>query len=135
MNRIRELPAITFAIAGGVGLYIIHRILKGKSGTLTITVPATTANLACGFDAFGAAFEFRMTVQCQLAPTTQKETKFRYEGEGSDEVATGESNLIWQSALACIRMHASDRKMPKLNVFVKVLDICVSLPTQAAPSS
>ena len=121
MNRLRELPPIAFAIAGGVGLYIIHRILKGKSGTLTITVPATTANLACGFDAFGAAFEFRMIIQSQLAPPSQKETKFRYEGEGADEVAKGESNLVWQSALACIKMHAPDRKMPKLNVVVKVL--------------
>ena len=120
MNRIRELPAIAFAIAGGVGLYLIHRALKGKSGILTLTVPATTANLACGFDTFGAAFEFRMIVKAQLAPPTQKETKFSYEGEGADEVVTGESNLIWQSALACVKMHAPDRTLPKLNIHVKV---------------
>jgi homoserine kinase len=121
MDRIREWPAVSLAIAGGVGILLIGRALSRKRDTLTITVPATTANLACGFDVFGAAFEFRMIVQTRLAPPAQTETRFSYEGEGADEVSTCESNLIWQSALACIKMHAPGRTMPKLNVSVKVL--------------
>ena len=87
---------------------------------LTVTVPATTANLACGFDAFGAAFEFRMVVESRLAPPTQTETVFEYEGEGAEEVAKNETNLIWQSALACIQKYGAGKTMPKLNVRVKV---------------
>ena len=126
MDRIRELPAICFAVAGGIGLLIANRLLRGKRGTLTLTVPATTANLACGFDAFGAAFEFRMTVHCTLAPETQQATAFRYEGEGADEVCTDEGNLMWKSALACIKMHAPGRTMPKLNIFVQVRQLTQS---------
>jgi len=119
MDRIREWPAVSLAIASGVGIFLIGRALSRKRDILTITVPATTANLACGFDVFGAAFEFRMIVKTRLAPPTQTETRFIYEGEGADEVSTCESNLIWQSALACIKMHAPGRTMPKLNVSVK----------------
>lgn len=85
----------------------------------TITVPATTANLACGFDAFGAGFELRMTVRAQLAPHATG-TTFTYEGEGANEVALDESNLIWKSALVCQKKFApSEKVMPKLTVQVK----------------
>jgi len=74
-------------VTAGTMLYLWRT--KGRR-VCTITVPATTANLACGFDAFGAGFEMRMRVRVEAAPQ-QKATSFTYEGEGANEVALDES--------------------------------------------
>ncbi|EKX37569.1 hypothetical protein GUITHDRAFT_165431 [Guillardia theta CCMP2712] len=89
---------------------------RGK--TLVIKVPATTANLSCGFDAFGAALGMHMLLEATAAPE-QAGTCFSYEGEGANEVALDESNIIWRSAVACAAMYAPGRQMPKLRVQVK----------------
>lgn len=110
-----ERPAVSAAAAtlcmGGayMGFTLAQRVF-GK--VITITVPATTANLACGFDAFGAAFELRMEMRVSPANSLQ----FEYVGEGAEKVARDESNLIWQSALACMRQRAPGKALPPLKI-------------------
>lgn len=113
-----ERPVIAVAAAavcaGGVcylGYMLVERVF-GR--VLKITVPATTANLACGFDAFGAAFELRMSMRVEPS----KKLEFAYVGEGADQVARDESNLIWQSALACMRVYAPGKSLPPLKISI-----------------
>ena len=102
------------AAAAGAILYVLRR--NGRT-VCTIHVPATTANLACGFDAFGAGFALKMTVKASVQKHATA-TVFEYKGEGSNEVALDESNLIWKSALVCQRKFAPGKTMPKLKVVV-----------------
>ncbi|MGB1605455.1 MAG: hypothetical protein ACPIOQ_72660, partial [Promethearchaeia archaeon] len=51
------------AAAAGAILYVLRR--NGRT-VCTIHVPATTANLACGFDAFGAGFALKMSVKASV---------------------------------------------------------------------
>lgn len=106
--------AAGLTVAGGV-FYLLTR--KGHR-VCTVSVPATTANLSCGFDAFGAGLELRMSITAELAPD-QRETMFTYEGEGAGEVPLNETNLIWKCALVCQKKYAPDKKMPKLKIHVK----------------
>lgn len=59
-----------------------------------IQVPATTANLGPGFDAFGAAVQ-----QHLFARTVDREDQQRVvtTGEGADELSTDDDNLVWRS--------------------------------------
>jgi len=109
------LVAAAGVAAAGAVLYVWRK--KGRR-VCTITVPATTANLACGFDAFGAGFEMRMEVSAELAPQ-QKGTTFTYQGEGANEVSLDESNLLWKSSIVCQKKFAPGKTMPKLKIHVK----------------
>lgn len=107
------------AVAVGGLLFGAYRKARAQGRrVLTISVPATTANLGCGFDAFGAALDMYMTLRAEVA-ANQSATSFTYEGEGANEVALDESNMIWKSAIACQTMWAPGRRMPKLAVHVR----------------
>jgi homoserine kinase len=67
--------------------------------TITIKVPATTANIGSGFDCLGAALSlynfFKFT---PLNSTTETpEIKITVKGEEADRVTTDKSNLLYQS--------------------------------------
>lgn len=65
-----------------------------------VAVPATTANLGPGFDAFGAALALRATFTA-VARESQDE-RVRSVGDGGGELATGDDNLVWRSLVtAC----------------------------------
>lgn len=67
-----------------------------------VGVPATTANLGPGFDAFGAALSLR-AILAAVDRDAQAE-RVRTTGEGSDDLPTGDDNLVWQSLVAaCTR--------------------------------
>jgi len=69
-----------------------------------VRVPATSANLGAGFDAFGVALSLHLTAQ--LVP--RGELRVSTTGEGEGEVATGDDNLVWRSlVLACERFGAA----------------------------
>ena len=107
------------AVAAGGLLFGAYRMARAQGRrVLTVSVPATTANLGCGFDAFGAALDMYMTLRAEVA-ANQSASSFTYEGEGSNEVALDESNMIWKSAIACQTMWAPGRRMPKLAVHVR----------------
>lgn len=63
----------------------------------TVQVPATTANLGAGFDAFGMALEQHLVVRS--VPRGQQSDRLEILDDG--DVATGEDNLIWRSLVAC----------------------------------
>ena len=62
---------------------------------VTIRVPATTANLGPGFDAFGCALSLYTDV-------TFEETEFGLEITGCDEAYTGPDNLAYTSYCAVL---------------------------------
>lgn len=61
----------------------------------TVQVPATSANLGPGYDAFGLALG-RYLVARSL-PRALQEPRVHTVGEGSDDVATGDDNLVWRA--------------------------------------
>lgn len=58
---------------------------------VTVAVPATSANLGPGFDAFGVAL--RMYDRVHVRATTGA-TRVQVEGQGAGEVPTGENHLV-----------------------------------------
>jgi homoserine kinase len=66
--------------------------------TVTVTVPATTANLGPGFDCIGAALslynQFEFTI---LPPLSEKQLVIEATGTEASRVATDESNLAYQA--------------------------------------
>jgi homoserine kinase len=60
-------------------------------GSATVAVPATSANLGPGFDAFGLALSLEDEVTAQV---TDGGFRVTVSGEGADEVPAGEDHLI-----------------------------------------
>lgn len=78
--------------AGGVGPVEPGRVVA------EVRVPATTANLGPGFDAFGAAVGLHLTAR--LVGAEPDRDRVRSAGEGADELPGGDDNLLWRSFLA-----------------------------------
>ncbi|MBS3942451.1 MAG: homoserine kinase [Actinobacteria bacterium] len=70
---------------------------------VTVRVPATSANLGPGFDAFGLALDRYLVVRSTTAPLGHDRVRFR--GDGQDEVDTGDGNLVWRSIVAFCDHH------------------------------
>lgn len=70
------------------------RLAPGAS--VTVEVPATSANLGPGFDCFGLALDWRESIRLEVL-----ESGFQIDvsGEGADHVPRDESHLILRSAL------------------------------------
>jgi homoserine kinase len=64
--------------------------------TVTVEVPATSANLGPGFDCFGLALDWRERVSLAVL---EEGFKIEVSGEGADQVPRDESHLIIRSAL------------------------------------
>lgn len=73
---------------------------------LTVTVPATTANLGPGFDCLGLALTLYNRVTMQEADT---QLTITISGEGADWLPRDERNLTWQAAK---RLFAAANKWP-----------------------
>lgn len=64
--------------------------------TITVTVPATTANLGPGFDCIGAALSLYNSFQfCRLEPSATEKLKITVTGQEATKVKTDESNLAY----------------------------------------
>lgn len=66
-----------------------------------VQVPATTANLGPGFDCLGMALKFHNTVE--MSVHTEKRLSIEVLGEGAQEIARDESNLVYRAALLLFR--------------------------------
>lgn len=66
-------------------------------------VPATTANLGPGFDAFGAAVS--RYLYARSLPREAQTERVVTAGEGAGEVATGDDNLIWRCLVRFCETH------------------------------
>jgi len=68
------------------------------TSTVTVTVPATTANLGPGFDCIGAALSLYNHFQFSLLePSTTEKLKITVTGTESAKVKTDDSNLAYQA--------------------------------------
>ena len=70
----------------------------------TVQVPATTANLGPGFDAFGLAIDLYLTVRT-VPPDGQSERVRTVGGVGCGTLATDDSNLVWRAFVAFCEYH------------------------------
>lgn len=61
-----------------------------------VDVPASSANLGPGFDALAVALDLPLSVRT----AAREERRVRTEGEGADELPSGDDNLIWRSLVA-----------------------------------
>jgi homoserine kinase len=64
----------------------------------TVAVPATSANLGPGFDAFGLALDLHLAVRS--LPPEAGAPRVHTRGEGADDLDGGDENLIWRSLVA-----------------------------------
>jgi homoserine kinase len=68
------------------------------TSTITVTVPATTANLGPGFDCIGAALSLYNRFQfSRLEPSATEKLKITVTGQEATKVKTDESNLAYQA--------------------------------------
>ena len=91
---------------------------------VTIRVPATTANLGPGFDAFGCALQLYTDV-------TFEETESGLEITGCDEAFTGPDNLAYVSYCAVLASLSEEVKGVKIHIDAHI-PICRGLGSSAA---
>ena len=91
---------------------------------VTIRVPATTANLGPGFDAFGCALGLYTDV-------TFEETEAGLEITGCDEAYTGPDNLAYTSYCAVLNTLSEDVRGVKIHIDAHI-PICRGLGSSAA---
>ena len=91
---------------------------------VTIRVPATTANLGPGFDAFGCALSLYTDV-------TFEETEYGLEITGCDEEFTGPDNLAYVSYCAVMATMCEEVKGVKIHIDANI-PICRGLGSSAA---
>ncbi|MBD1811037.1 homoserine kinase [Microcoleus vaginatus DQ-U2] len=71
-----------------------------ETSTVTVTVPATTANLGPGFDCIGAALSLYNRFQfSRLEPSATEKVKITVTGQEAAKVKTDDSNLAYQAFL------------------------------------
>ena len=92
--------------------------------SVTIRVPATTANLGPGFDAFGCALSLYTDV-------TFEETEYGLEITGCDEVYTGPDNLAYVSYCAVLASMNEEVRGVKIHIDAQI-PICRGLGSSAA---
>jgi len=69
-----------------------------ETSTVTVTVPATTANLGPGFDCIGAALSLYNRFQfSRLEPSATEKLKITVTGQEAAKVKTDDSNLAYQA--------------------------------------
>ena len=83
---------------------------------VTVTVPATTANIGVGFDCLGAALT--MANEFQFAVVDNAKLKITVEGEEAYKVGTGQNNLIYRSLLELYRRIG--QTPPNLEINIKL---------------
>ncbi|MGH8902789.1 MAG: homoserine kinase, partial [Egibacteraceae bacterium] len=72
--------------------------------TVEVRVPATSANLGPGFDAFGVALDLYFMVRVE----PREDRRIVPSGEGADELPTGDDNLVWRAlARYCRRFNTA----------------------------
>ncbi len=90
----------------------------GEKNPIRVMAPATTANLGPGFDCLGMALDLWNLLEVRQASEANKATDgqplVEVIGEGTDELATDETNLVYQSMefLFC----EADQEMPPLRL-------------------
>ncbi|SHF03101.1 homoserine kinase [Desulforamulus putei] len=63
--------------------------------TVSVSVPATTANMGPGFDCLGMALGLYNEIHMSLSPGR---ISIEVEGEGADDIERDERNIVWRAA-------------------------------------
>jgi homoserine kinase len=69
----------------------------------SVQVPATTANLGAGFDAFGLAVDRYLAVRSR--PRADQAERIVTAGDGAGELPTDDTNLVWRALVAFCEHH------------------------------
>ena len=77
--------------------------------TVTVTVPATTANLGPGFDCLGAALTLSNQFRFSLLPPDGKTVSITAIGDEAAQVATDANNLVYQ---AFVKVYQQLKQVP-----------------------
>ncbi len=89
--------------------------------SVTVTVPATTANLGPGFDCLGAALnlynQFKFTLLDEFASNP---VEIMVKGKEADKVGTDTSNLVYQSFLKLYQYLNKQPPAIKIDIFMEV---------------
>ncbi|OQR80987.1 homoserine kinase [Achlya hypogyna] len=85
----------------------------GPKDSVTVRVPATTANMGPGFDSIGMALD----IWNELTVERADEFSFVNEGEGSDVLPTDETNLVVVGLKAAFK--AAGQEMPTLRILCR----------------
>lgn len=80
----------------------------------TVQVPATSANLGAGFDAFGLALDLHLAARTVERADGARRVVSR--GLGADSLPTDDSNLVWRSFVDACR--ALDQDVPDVAIEV-----------------
>lgn len=94
MSAVRATPELAAAELAAAGTQ-----LTGTAGSVRVRVPATSANLGPGFDAFGLALALYDEVVAALLPRGL-DVEVVAEAGGSDDVPCDESHLVVRAARA-----------------------------------
>jgi homoserine kinase len=76
--------------------------LHGRA--VTVSVPATTANLGAGFDTLGMALDLRNLVSVRVTAVSGGHTTVHVEGEGKGELPAGPANPVALAVRAGLRI-------------------------------
>jgi len=109
--------------------------------TITVNIPATTANLGSGFDTFGAALELRNTITALIDTADNGVAGSKHfmtaptitiEGEGAGELPQDASNLIWRAMLEVFKKLKIRRHNIKELKFTNRIPLSSGLGSSAA---
>ena len=81
--------------------------------SVTVQVPATSANMGCGYDTIGMAVD----LWSELTVTRSDKFEITAEGEGADAIPRDESNYVVTGCKAAFQ--AANKPMPKLHYHIK----------------
>lgn len=87
-----------------------------RAGPVTVTVPATSANLGPGFDSLGLALQVRDTL---VGEVVSGGLEVRVHGEGADDVPTDERHLVvraMRTAFEAMELNPSGLRLDCTNV-------------------
>ncbi len=88
-----------------------------KSNSISVKVPATTANIGPGFDCLGAAVSLYNEFEFSL---TQEKTSFTVSGIEGEKISLTEDNLLYQSFLKFYAQTGQEIPSVKINIKVGV---------------
>jgi homoserine kinase len=83
--------------------------------SVTVRVPATSANLGAGYDCLGVALARHVRVTATAGAPVDG-VRVRTTGHGADRLATGDDNLVWVSLVAFCTHH--DVAVPEVTLAV-----------------
>ena len=80
---------------------------------IKIRVPATTANLGCGFDCFGLALKKYLFLEIEEA---KEDLMIQSRGEGAAQFEKGENNLIWKAFMLVLKKYGKGRDVKGIRI-------------------